>query len=91
MWTKLKDNEHGVLDINTQQYTTDTYVIINNDPSKQFSSPLYENEYHVGIRLRCLANGGIILNGSIVKYDGEQNLNNFEELNQSSPSKGKQK
>lgn len=36
MWTKLKDNEHGVLDINTQQYATGTYVIINNDPSKQF-------------------------------------------------------
>ena len=91
MWTKLKDNEHGVLDINTQQYAIGTYVIVNSDPSKQFCSPLYENEYHVGIRLRCLANGGTILNGSIVKYDGEQNLNNFEELNQSSPSTGEQK
>ena len=91
MWTKLKDNEHGVLDINTQQYATGTYVIVNNDPSKQFGSPLYENEYHVGIRLRCLANGGTILNGSIVKYNGEQNLNDFEELNQSSPSTGEQK
>ena len=90
MWTKLKDNEHGVLDINTQQYATCTYVIINNDPSKQFSSLLYENEYHVGIRLRCLANGGTILNGSIVKYDGEQNLNDFEELSQSFPSTGEQ-
>lgn len=90
MWTKLKDNEHGVLDINTQQYATCTYVIINNDHSKQFGSPLYENEYHVGIRLKCLANGGTILNGSIVKYDGEQNLNDFEELNQSSPSIGEQ-
>ena len=90
MWTKLKDNKHGVLNINTQQYATGTYVIINNDTSKQFSSPLYENEYHIGIRLRCLANGGTILNGSIVKYDGEQNLNDFEELNQSSPSTGEQ-
>lgn len=91
MWTKLKDSEHGVLDINTQQYATGTYVIVNNDPSKQFASPLYENEYHVGIRLRCLSNGGTILNGSIVKYDGEQNLNNFEELNQSSTSTEEQK
>lgn len=80
MWTKLNDPEYGVLDINTQQYETGTYVIINNDPSKQFNSLLYENEYHVGIRLRCLANGGTILNGSIVEYSGEQNLNDFKEL-----------
>lgn len=88
MWTRLKDPEHGVLDINTQQYESGTYVIINNNPSKQFGSLLYENEYHVGIRLRCLANGGTILNGSIVEYSGEQNLNDFKEINQSSPSTG---
>lgn len=79
MWTKLNDPEHGVLDINTQQYENGTYVIINSDPSKQFCSPLYENEYHVGIRLRCISTGGTILNGSIVKYNGEQDLNNFAE------------
>ena len=90
MWTKLKDNEHGVLNINTQQYATGTYIIVNGDSARQFSSPLYENEYHVGIRLRCLANGGTILNGNIVEYNGEQNLNDFEELNQSSPSTGEQ-
>lgn len=91
MWTKLKDIKRGILNINTQQHSAGTYVIVNNDSSKQFSSPLYENEYHVGIRLRCLANGGTILNGSIVKYNGERNLNDFEELNQSFPSTGKQK
>ena len=33
MWTKLNDPQYGVLNINTQQYETGTYVIINNDPS----------------------------------------------------------
>ena len=77
MWTKLNDPQYGVLNINTQQYETGTYVIINNDPSRQFRSPLYENEYHVGIRLRCISTGGTILNGSIVEYSGECNLNDF--------------
>lgn len=88
MWTKLNDPQYGVLTINTQQYESGTYVIVNGDPSKQFCSPLYENEYHVGIRLRCISTGGTILNGSIVEYSGERNLNDFKEINQSSPSTG---
>lgn len=80
MWTRLKDPQYGVLNINTQQHERRTYIVVNGDSSRQFSSPLYENEYHVGIRLRCISTGGIILNGDIVEYNGEHNLNDFKEL-----------
>lgn len=88
MWTKLNDPQYGVLTINTQPYERGTYIIVNGDSNKKFRSPLYENEYHVGIRLRCISTGGTILNGSIVEYSGERNLNDFKEINQSSPSTG---
>ena len=80
MWTKLEDPVQGIMEFNTQQYQVGTYVIINNDPAKQFTSGIDENRYHCAIRLECLKRGGKILNGSKVTYKGSARLNCFEEL-----------
>jgi len=80
MWTKLQDPEEGILEFNTQQYKIGTYVIINSNPTKQFTTSLNENEYHCRIRLQCLKRGGKILNGNNVIYKGNALLNRFEEL-----------
>ena len=85
----------GELEIKTEPLNKNeilvTIIKLDTKEERKTYSFLNENEYHVGVRLRCIRRGGKILNGSIVKYDGEQNLNNFEELNQSFPSTGKQK
>lgn len=94
MYSKIQDPV-GELEIKTEPLNKNeilvTIIKLNTKEERKGNSFLNENEYHVGVRLRCIQRGGKILNGSIVKYDDEQNLNNFEELNQSSPSTGEQK
>ena len=50
MITTIIDDKHKEHKIVTQQYAAGTYVIINNDPARQFSISVSEVKYHKYIR-----------------------------------------
>lgn len=81
MFTKLKDPDKGILNIETRQFETGLYVIINNDPKLQANIDMKEEQYHINVRIKCLARNGIILNGTVIKeYKGNIPINKFDEL-----------
>lgn len=52
MITTIIDDKHKEHKIVTRQYQVGTYVIIDNDPAKQFGISMSEIKYHKYIRKR---------------------------------------
>lgn len=81
MFTKLNDPAKGILNIETRQFETGLYIIINNDPKLQNTLDMKEEQYHINVRTKCLARNGIILNGTVIKnYKGSLPINKFDEF-----------
>lgn len=82
MWTKLLDPKLGELLIKSEikgKFIEIIAIHLTTKQEKSINSTLSENEYHIGVRRMCLKRGGKILNGSKVTFDGNHNLNKFEE------------
>ena len=66
MYTKIQTKEGKELLFTTQQYEVGLYIIINNDPSKQFTIDTKERDFHIELRRDSRKNKSIILEGSIL-------------------------
>ena len=60
LYTKIIEKDGSITTINTQEYIIGTYVIINNDLSKQFGVEEREIDYHTRIRKLAIENGAKI-------------------------------
>lgn len=80
MYTKIKTKDGQILNVTTQQYIVGTYVIINNDPSKQFGVNEPEEKFHLKVRKKSLKLGDKLIGGSILDYNGKLPINKFEEV-----------
>lgn len=60
LYTKIIAKNCSITTINTQEYATGTYVIINNDPAIQFGVEESEIDYHTRIRKCAIKNGAKI-------------------------------
>lgn len=82
MYSKIQDPV-GELEIKTEPLNKNeilvTIIKLDTKEERKGNSFLNENEYHVGIRLRCIQRGGKILNGDKVRYDCNKPVNKFEE------------
>ena len=56
LYTKIIEKDGSVTTINTEDYVIGTYVIINNDPGKQFCVDMSEKEYHKKMREYAIKN-----------------------------------
>ena len=65
----------------TEQYEIGTYLIINNDASRQGSVGVKEPAYHLSLRKKVLKakdKGVKLTGGSILSYSGKEPVNTFE-------------
>jgi len=77
MFTEIQNKDNSITSIVTQQYAVGTYIIINNNPTLQGSSPKKERDYHIYLRRKVLKNKDLIINGTILDYNGKLPLNDF--------------
>jgi hypothetical protein len=79
MFTKVKLKDGTIDYIASQQYSIGTYIIINNDSSKQFGVDDEEKIFHKKIRISILKDGGCILNGTFLNLKSKYPINDFKE------------
>lgn len=75
MFTKIKYPTGGTDTIETKQYETGTYFIINGDPSKQGCSKYSEREFNIKARKSAIAEGCEVIDGTYIPYRGKVNIN----------------
>jgi hypothetical protein len=78
MFTKILTKEGEELNFVTQQYSVGTYVIINNDPSKQFGVDMKEDEYHKKLRITCIKGGDTLVGGTELTLKSKFPINKFQ-------------